>query len=266
MALRRRYKIVLAVLAVLVVGLAGFTYFILAYALGVIYRPAGSMQLGAYTIKSQVTEGFGHTAHRQTLFLGNYRVADWLGESTVSPHDPAKILYSQWCDPDDDQKDCGIFYFNGATRRKWKIAPSGKSFSAGDNTWSVDGRVAILDLNIGQELAFVDLGTGRVTPLKVGPNTERPPWRGVYFRGWSPDFQAAAVEVVNQWQGVGPDAIYDFDLYNVDPYAGVVAYVGSVHRQKMPITAEHRWQQSGKAYRLVLDSSYRKPEGEFLTF
>ena len=270
MALRRRTKIILAALALGLAGFAGLAYWAMLEAFGGRYHPAGSTQIGAYTIKSEVAEAMGHTGHRQTLFLrqptGDYLVARWLAESTVSPHDPAKIIYRQYCDPDEPQQDCGVYYFNGSTRGKWKIAPALANFSPDEQTWSPDGHTVFLDLNIGQSLAFVELDSGRVTHVKVGPNTERPPWRRVRLLGWSPDHRQAAVEVRNQWTDAGPGSIHDIDLYSVDPFAGVVTYVGSLQRQGQSISAHWRWLPSGETFHLVLDSSYRKKPGEFLSF
>lgn len=269
MPLRRRSKIILTAVALVVIGLAALVFWAMLDALGGRYHPAGSTHIGAYTIKSEVAEFMGHTGSRQTLLLrqttGDYLVAKQLGESTVSPHDPAKIIYRQYCDPDDPQQDCGVYYFNGSARAKWKIAPAGASFSPDEQTWSADGHTAFLDLNIGRSLAFVELDTGRVTHVEVGPNTEHPPWRRVRLQGWSPDHRQAAVEVLNQWTDAGPGSIRDVDLYSVDPFAGVVTYVGSLHRRPEPVTVT-RWLPSGDTFRLVLDSSYRKQKGEFLTF
>lgn len=269
MPLRRRSKIIF-VAGALVVGLAALIFWAMLDALGGRYHPAGSTQVGAYTIKSETAEFMGHTGRRQTLFLrqpgGDYLIAKWLGESTVSPHDPAKIIYRQYCDPDDPQQDCGVYYFNGSTRAKWKIAPAGASFSPDEQTWSAEGHTAFLDLNIGRSLAFVELDSGRVTHVKVGPNTERPPWRSVRLLGWSPDHRQAAVEVRNLWTDVESGSIQDVDLYSVDPFAGVVTYVGSLQRQPQSIHAEPRWLPSSDTFDLVLDSAYRKQKGEFLTF
>ena len=270
MALRRRTKIALGAVAVVLVGIAGFTYWMLAHALGVIYRPAGSQQLGAYTIKSETTEGFGHTGHRAFLYLRqpgrDYLVADSFAGGDVSPHDPMKIVYERWCEDENDHPDCGIFLFNGTTRSKQKIAAGHKTFSMDDNRWSADGRSAMFDLNIGQEILFVDLENGKTTTVKVGPNSELPPWRSVKFEGWSPDSRAAAVEMTNLWEGAGDDRIFDVDVYEVDLSAPKVTYVGSMRRQRWPYEVKHHWERTRDAYQLVFDSSYRKQKGEFLTF
>lgn len=218
----------------------------------------------------------GHTSTRRTLYLRrrfwDYRLATNLMQYVINPRDPDEIVYASFCSYGDDNPGCGLFYFNASRQQTWRIGSPNHSFATDDpNTWSPNGRFAMLDINIGQALYVVDFATGNSTKAELPPNTESPPWRTVLLEGWSPRGDAVAFVVANQWQAPPVDMPSDYDLFEIDLSTSRIRYVASITPRRW-MENEFQWEQDGQSFRLVAGSSaggatiFRKQPGQVLSF
>ena len=219
------------------------------------WRPAkGSVQHGDFMVEPTLRSACAPDAHR--IFYRERLVTKVARETTFSPLNPARLLYTVACAKDGSES--GVFYFDGSRGAPVQVNPLGMD-QPGDrfnSFWSPDdkfvvvpayGHATLVNLQTGQRSVFLsDLFSAKGALFS-----------DAQFRGWSPDGGKLAVVTSSTYMREDRSLFRESDLLSVDPATLDDSYVATIRKTDGWNAGEFAWIAKDGTYDLAVDSTLK---------
>jgi len=217
------------------------------------WRPAkGSVQHADYMVEPTLRSACAPDAHR--IFYRDRLVTKVACETTFSPRNPARLLYTVACA--NDGSESGVFYFDGARGAPVQVNPLGMDEPGDwfDSFWSPDDKFVVVPAY--GHATLVNLQTGQRSDfLSDMFSTKDGLFSGVQFRGWSPDGKKLAVVISSTSMREDRSLFRESDLVSIDPTTLKDSYVATMRKSDSWNAGEFTWIANDGTYDLAVDSS-----------
>jgi hypothetical protein len=217
------------------------------------WRPVkGSAQHGDYMVEPTLRSACALDAHR--IFYRERLVTKVARETTFSPRNPARLLYTVACAKDGSES--GVFYFDGARGVPVQVNPLGMDEPGEwlDSFWSPDDKFVVVPAY--GHATLVNLQTGQRSDFLSDLFSAKDAFSsGVQFRGWSPDGKKLAVVISSTYMRDDRSLFRESDLVSIDPTTLKDSYVATMRKSDSWNAGEFTWIAKDGTYDLKVDSS-----------